>query len=242
MNCPAGTYAKTHLIAIIGIDGAGKSTQIAVLHDYLTRHGQKVTALPTESLDPLWRRLDVLAGASGEDVEGFLGVDMVQMLASCIKWISFEKTWSQLDGSDGVLLADRYSYCHIAIAQRAGERTRTAIEHLYGGFPEPDVCIWLDTSPETALERLRMRGENWHDLDFLETHRRGYLELAARHGFTVVDGEGPSEVVTARLVAEMHRALPELFAAKSKGQAERRPESCRPDRPGGSWPARTESA
>lgn len=209
------------MIAIIGIDGAGKSTQIAVLHDYLARHGQKVTALPNESLEPLWRRLEVLAGASGEGVEEFLGVDMVQMLASCIKWISFEKSLSQLDGSDGVLLADRYSYCHIAIAQRAGKRTRTAIEHLYGGFPEPDVCIWLDTSPGTALERLRMRGENWHDLAFLETHRQGYRELAARHGFTVVDGEGPAEAVTARLVAEIHRALPELFAAPGTGQAGR---------------------
>lgn len=220
MNYAAGTHAGTYLIAIIGIDGAGKSTQVAVLHDYLTQHGHKVMALPNENLQPLWLRLDVLATGRGEDVEGFLGVDTVQMLASCIKWVSFEKAWKQLNGFTGVLLADRYAYCHIAIAGRAGERTKTTIEHLYAEFPPPDVCIWLDTPPGTALERLRRRGENWHDLAFLETFRRGYRQLAAQHGFTVVAGDGPSEVVTARILVELHRALPGLFPGGSSSRPE----------------------
>jgi hypothetical protein len=45
-------------------------------------------------------------------------------------------------------------------------------------------------------------------------HRRGYRQLATRHRFTVVDGDGPAEVVRARLVSEVHRALPGLFPAE----------------------------
>jgi thymidylate kinase len=46
------------LIAIIGIDGAGKSTQIAAVRGELARCGHQVSMLPNESLAPLWERLD----------------------------------------------------------------------------------------------------------------------------------------------------------------------------------------
>ena len=207
-------HASTPLIALIGIDGAGKSTQISAVRDGLTQHGHKVTELPNESLQALWRCLDPLARASGQDIEGFFGVDMIQMLASTIKWITFEKAWREFQGTGGVLLADRYSYCHIAAAQRAGERTRTAIEHLYREFPKPDVCIWLDTPPRIALERLEKRGKNWQDLSFLEFHRRGYSQLAGEHGFTVVNGDAPSAMVTAKIMAEIQRSRPDLFPAQ----------------------------
>ena len=185
------------------------------MRDELARRGHKVTELPNESLQALWRRLAPLAEANGRDIEGFFGVDMIQMLASTIKWVTLERVWRELEGNVGVLLADRYSYCHMAAAQRAGERTRAAIEHLYADFPKPDVCIWLDTPPQIAMGRLNRRSENWQELSFLKVHRRGYSQLAGEHGFTVVNGDAPSVAVTAEIVMKIQRALPDLFSVKN---------------------------
>lgn len=199
------------LITIVGINGAGKSTQIAAVRAGLLRCGHRVTELPNESLEPLWERLDEAARRSGEDIEGFLGVDTVQMLASVIKWFSAEKAWRALDDSVGVVLADRYSYCQVASAQRASDRTRSAIEHLYRDFPAPDACIWLDVDPVVALSRLRRRGQKWRDLDFLQAHRRGYARLAGEHDFIVVDGNLPADEVTSGIMQSIRRTLPALF-------------------------------
>jgi dTMP kinase len=212
MDYSGRLHTSTPLIAIIGIDGAGKSTQISAVREDLTQRGHKVTELPNESLQALWQRLDPLARAHGQDIEGHFGMDMIQMLASTIKWVAMEKAWRDLEGIGGVLLADRYSYCQIAAARRAGPRTRTAIEHLYSEFPRPDVCIWLDAPPKIALERLARRGQNWQDLSFLEAHRRGYSQLAGEHGFTVVNGDAPPAVVTGKIEAEIQRTLPHLFS------------------------------
>jgi dTMP kinase len=201
------------LIAIIGIDGAGKSTQVEAIRRELTGYGRRIFQLPNESLQPLWERLDEFCRGAGEDFETYLGVDVVQMLASGVKWVSLEKAWHTLDEAADVILADRYSYCQVAIAQRADERTRSAITHLYEDFPAPDVCIWLDVAPELALGRLRRRGERWRDLAFLEVHRRGYEKLAAEHDFIVIDGTPPTPDVTAAIVREVRRLLPELFNA-----------------------------
>jgi dTMP kinase len=206
---------QARLIAIIGIDGAGKSTQIRAVHAELAGRGHRVLQLPNESLQPLWERLDVLTAAAGQEIEEFLGMDTVQMAASAIKWLSLQKAWRTMDPTAGVVLADRYSYCQMAIAQRAGARVRSAIEHLYHDFPAPDLCIWLDVKPEVAFARLEKRGEKWTGPDFLETHRRGYENLAARHDFTVVDGGLPQAEVTAAIMGEIARVLPGLFAQQA---------------------------
>jgi dTMP kinase len=211
MNYAGRLHPGTPLIAIIGIDGAGKSTQISAVRENLAQRGHKVTELPNESLQALWQRLDTLARANGQDIEGFFGVDMIQMLASTIKWVTFEKAWRELEGTGGVLLSDRYSYCQMAAARRAGERTRAAIDHLYGEFPRPDVCVWIDTPPKIALERLGIRGGSWQDLSFLEVLRRGYCQLAGEHEFTVVNGDAPPAVVTGEIMLEIKRARPDLF-------------------------------
>lgn len=136
-----------------------------------------------------------------------------------------EKAWHTLDEAADVILSDRYSYCQVAIGQRAGERTSGAITHIYEDFPAPDVCIWLDVAPEVALSRLQRRGQGWQDLAFLEAHRRGYENLAAEHDFVVVDGTPPTADVTAVVVREVRRLLPELF------HTNRRTEQY-PDKPG----------
>ena len=202
------------LIAIIGIDGAGKSTQVEEIRRELAGNGHRIFQLPNESLEALWERLDESCRSCrgvGENFETYLGVEVVQMVASAVKWVSLKNAWHSLDEAADVILADRYSYCQLAIAQRAGERTRSAITHLYEDFPAPDVCIWLDVAPEVALGRLQRRGERWQDLAFLEAHRRGYENLAAEYDFIVVDGTSPTAEVTTVILREVRRLLPELF-------------------------------
>ncbi len=205
------------LIAIIGIDGAGKSTQIAAVRGELARCGHQVSMLPNESLAPLWERLDEVARPAGEDVEEFLGMDAIQLVASSVKWFGLMRGRRELAGAAGVILADRYSYCQIAAAHRAGDRTRTAIENLYLDFPAPDACVWLDVPPENAIRRLARRGDKFATLEFLRAHRRGYARLAEEHEFIVVDGSSPAAEVTESIMRELRTALPALFTAATVG-------------------------
>lgn len=202
---------RQFLIAIIGIDGAGKSTQIAAVHNELMRCGHQVTRLPNEGLEPLWERLDDISAPTGNDVEEYFGTDTIQLVASAIKWFGLMRGRKALDDSRGVVLADRYSYCQMAAAQRTGDRVRRAIEHLYHDVPAPDVCIWLDVPPEDAIGRLGLRGDRFATLAFLKTHREGYARLAAEHDFIVVDGSPPSDEVTSSIMQTLRGVLPELF-------------------------------
>src|SRR5690348_3884599 len=91
MSRASMSRSGARLIAIVGIDGAGKSTQVEALRRELAGYGLRISQLPNESLQPLWERLDELSRGAGEDFETYLGIDVVQMLASAIKWVSLEK-------------------------------------------------------------------------------------------------------------------------------------------------------
>ena len=78
---------RAHLVALIGIDGAGKTTQAARLVAWLEARGERCTLHPNESLQSVKYALAHVAAAMGhEDAVALLGPETHQLVLSAIKW------------------------------------------------------------------------------------------------------------------------------------------------------------
>jgi dTMP kinase len=175
------------LIAIEGLDGAGKTTQVALLADALS--AVEVVSFPR--YDTFFGRhirdlLDATSGLSAQTVDP----------RSMALWYALDRAqWARdrKPAPDGVVLLNRYTLSNAVYqSARAGD---------------PALFEWvLDVGPETSQRRVAFRGD--HDVyeratDLLARVRDGYLAAAAsQRDVVVVDASGaPSDVHAAVLRA-----------------------------------------
>lgn len=180
---------KPRILALIGLDGAGKTTQIRRLQQALTNIAIPAVLCPSEPIGPTKGVLDKMVNALrvGNRSEVF-GLETEQLLYTVIKWNSMRKALENA-GHNQVLLMDRYSYCLIAAARCRNVPRPFLIDSWFDDFPTPSATILLDTPPEVCAERMLGRGKGEsQSLDFLRRHREAYRNLDAYHSFHIVDG------------------------------------------------------
>jgi dTMP kinase len=202
------------LIVIEGSDGSGRSTQIALLTEWLESQG---FAVQTMGL----RRSYLVA----EDIDDLLANNAVTRMTLALMYAT--DFYDQLEHrilpalrSGMIVLADRYIFTLIARgAVRGIER-----EYLHGIYEmalRPHLTFWLTVKPEIAFEREFKKS---HAISYWEAGRdmslssdlfksfiryqsmvrKEFEVLARRHGFLAVDGERP--------VPEVNRELRERIA------------------------------
>jgi len=197
------------LIVIEGLDGAGKSTQINRLNEYLTECRFRCRQLHfPRTGSPVYGEL------IARFLRGELG-DIHQVSPYLVALIyagdraDFKPTLeSWLDMGDMVLL-DRYVYSNVAYqcAKTGNEEESRALRdwilHLefeYYQLPKPDLNIFLDvpfmftrqklTNSREGGERQYLRGKkdiHEADLDFQERVRQSYLSMSNRDDFVKID-------------------------------------------------------
>ena len=59
--------------------------------------------------------------------------------------------------------------------------------------------VVLDVPAEIAQQRILRRGEDHESLDYLQTARTAYLELARTRGWSVVDATATTTVLVAQI-------------------------------------------
>ena len=197
------------LIVIEGLDGAGKSTQISRLCEFLTTSGQACRNLHfprTES--PVYGELIArfLRGELGDihQVNPYLAA-----LIYAGDRLDFKPTLENWLNCGDTVLLDRYVYSNVAYqcAKITGEeesrKLRNWILHLefeYNGLPKPDLNIFLDVPSKFTRQQLAnnregaqrqyLQGkEDIHeaDLNFQESVRNAYLSLIDEAGFVKID-------------------------------------------------------
>ena len=219
-------------IVLEGLDGAGKSTQVKMLQEYLRGQGKMVAYLHFPRFDtPLYGGLIAryLRGELGavESVDPYL-VALIyagdrQAAASLIRrWQSEEK----------VVVVDRYVASNIAYqcAKVTAETEKTALrdwirelEYDIHGIPKPDVTLFLDV-PFAFTERCLSEGRAGDDRDYLQgktdihedslalqqaVRREYFAEAALDPTFRIVDCSGgsekmlPPEAIFERIVSEL---------------------------------------
>lgn len=199
----------THGLFIVfeGGDGAGKSTQVALLRDALCREGRQVTVTRQPGGTPLGQQIRDLV-LHGEHVspraEALLfAADKAHHVETLIR--------PALQRGD-VVISDRYTDSSVAYqgagralgAQEVHDLNMWAVEDLV-----PDLTVVVDISAE---EGRRRRGDVHDRLEseedtFHEAIRQHFLAMARGNPqrYVVVDGTQPPEQIHAEVMGRLER-------------------------------------
>jgi dTMP kinase len=209
-------------ITFEGIEGSGKTVQIARAREYLLQRGVPcvVTREPggTEFGAAVRRVLLQTEGPRREPHSELLLylADRFQHLREFIQ--------PELERGRTVL-CDRYHDATRAYQGAARGVPDAEIDSLSAllGIPEPDATILLDLEAEKSLARARLRNDlassagfegrfEAEDLSFHNEVRRAYLALAKRFAgrFRVVDGSGTPDEVFSAICAHLDRLFPKI--------------------------------
>jgi dTMP kinase len=194
--------APARFIVLDGIDGAGKSSQVAPLAAWLADRGRRVvtcrdpgsTAVGDAIRAILLDRRDIDLDVTAEML--LYMAARAQLVAEVIRPALARGEW---------VISDRYLLANVVYQGHAGGLDADVIRRVgavaTGGL-EPDLVLLLDIDPEAAgrrmtrpLDKLEDRGH-----DFRRRLRDGYRAEAARHAdrIVVIDASGG--------VADVHAA------------------------------------
>ena len=150
------TKMRGRFIVFEGIDGAGKTTQIELLEKRLRKAGRLVyrTAEPTESVTGGLLR-DALSGVSRRSACEMAALFTLDRIFHNVNPVNGIRKMLE-DGYD--VISDRYYYSSMAYQ---GSDTDVAwVRDMNLNCPEilrPDLCIFLDLTPEESMERIGRR-------------------------------------------------------------------------------------
>lgn len=195
-------------IVFEGIDGAGKSTQLTLLRDYLVQQGMDVLTTREPGGTPVGEQIRaILLDPRHNDLhyrtEAFLYCSARSQLVTTVIEPAL------LSGK--IVLCDRFVDSTIAY-QGYGRGLPIdflqSINQLATGGLEPDLVLVFDLSVEQSLKRVHRRSDSdrleQQPLQFHQRVRQGYLTMAADRpqNHVVLDASLPIEA--------LHRSVVEV--------------------------------
>ena len=191
------------LIAVEGLDGSGKSTQIALLLRWLKLESHKVFF--TE-----WNSSTIVKKATRKGKKKRLLTPSTFSLIHCVDFADrYERQILPLLKAGYIVLADRYIYTAFARDVVRG-CDREWVHKLYSFARPPDITFFFDVPLQTALGRI-LSGRpqlKFHEAgmdlelstDIVESFKKfqgmiyeEYQRLKNEYGFTCIDGGLPPE-------------------------------------------------
>lgn len=185
-------------VALVGIDGSGKTTQGHMLAEELTRAGVPARYWRNAGGRRWFGRLAQRLGR-GADAERLVGRAGMLAIESVLRWLAIARALLRSSIPRRVAVMDRYSICQYASIRahqprRAG-RWERVVRLLYRVFPEPDVTFLLRVDPREAYRRIERRGTDHESLEFLTAADAAYRSLPEHDRFVVIDANAaPDEV------------------------------------------------
>lgn len=211
---------KTLLITFSGIDGAGKSTQIAKLVDYLT-----VQQIPIRKL-AFWddivlfrnartgfsRRVLQSDGAVGTPERPAKRNDkntqswpllMGRAILHVFDVIHLRRVVRKTlkENTGAAIIFDRYIYDQLAALPMQQWWARIYAAALLRAVPTPDLALLLDAIPEAARAR-----KPEYPLEFMRKYRGSYLELRKLANLELIPAAEP-EIVYLTILDRLNQSL-----------------------------------
>jgi len=194
-----------------GIDGAGKSTQIAMLRDFLIARGSSVFCTRDPGSTPLGDAIREIL-LHREDIPLAMTSEMLLYMAARAQLVD-EQIRPALERKD-IVLCDRFLLANVVYQGCAGGlsvETLWQVGQVATGGLMPDVTIILDLDVEKAASRMQ-RG-----LDRLEKRGRDYFQRV-RDGFRsqlprctgatlLVDADRSPEIIHCEILSKIENLL-----------------------------------
>ena len=186
------------LLALEGLDGCGKSTQVAALAATLRGAGHDVVVTREPTDGAVGRRIRELARSGSrvppeEELDRFVE-DRRAHVAEVIR--------PALEASR-LVVTDRYYLSTVAYQGARGLDADAILAESEAEFPVPDLAILLEIEPALALERVGARGGTpepaFEQGEFLERVVANYGALD-RDYVARIDARGSEDVVHAAVV------------------------------------------
>ncbi len=192
---------RGRLIAVEGLDGSGKSTQLYLVKRWLELEGYKV--FHTE-----WNSSVIVKQATKKGKKRKLLTPTTFCLIHCTDFADrYERQILPLLQTGYIVLADRYIYTAYARDAVRGV-DREWVQSLYSFARPPDITFFFDVPLKTALSRI-LDGRpqlKYHEAgmdmgystDLYESFRifqehiySEYLRMVNEFGFVIIDGTKP---------------------------------------------------
>jgi dTMP kinase len=185
------TASKGILVAVEGIDGAGKTTQVKSLETILGQEGVPFLSTKEPTSGPWGARIRASAQhgrmSPEDELEAFIK-DRRQHVAEVI---------APALAQGRVVLVDRYYPSTVAYQGARGlDPERLLADNAFA--PAPDVLIVLDIEPSLGLQRIRQRGDRadlFEKEDELRKARDIFRSLDVPN-LHLLDGTRPPESLT----------------------------------------------
>lgn len=195
-------------LSLDGIDGAGKSTQMGLLCDWLARQGHDVIACRDPGSTPLGERLRSLLLERGATTIG-PRAEMLLYMAARAQLVDEVIRPALARGQ--TVVSDRYLLANVVYQGHAGgldPQELWNVGHVATGGLAADLTLVLDLDPRRATGRLS------RPLDDLERRDEAFRERL-RAGFLAEAARDPKRIVVidaAHGIDEVHAAICDVVA------------------------------
>ncbi|MFD6801958.1 dTMP kinase [Streptomyces cyaneofuscatus] len=210
---PAVAPAATgFFLALEGGDGAGKSTQVEALADWIRSKGHEVVVTREPGATPVGKRLrsillDVSSAGLSNRAEALLyAADRAEHVDSVVR-PALER--------GAIVISDRYIDSSVAYQGAGRDLAPTEIARISRWATSglvPHLTVLLDVDPQTARERFTEAPDRLESepAEFHERVRSGFLTLAAADPtrYLVVDAGQEPEAITTVVRHRLDRLLP----------------------------------
>ena len=204
---------KGLFITVEGVEGAGKSTNIRVIEeflsewklDYILTREPGGTLIAEEIRELLLKHHEEKMDATTELLLIFAA--RAQHLSIKIRQTLAEGTW---------VLCDRFTdatYAYQGAGRGLDVKLISKLERLVQDNLRPDLTVIFDLDPSVGLERARQRGQldriESQKLEFFQRVREGYQNIASREGdrCLLIDASQTRETVRQRLRAALENRM-----------------------------------
>ncbi|WP_431984101.1 dTMP kinase [Streptomyces qinglanensis] len=219
---PAGSG---FFLVLEGGDGAGKTTQVDALADWIRGKGHEVVVTKEPGSTPVGKRLrsillDVSSAGLSHRAEALLyAADRAEHVDTVVR-PALER--------GAVVISDRYVDSSVAYQGAGRDLSPAEIARINRWATDglvPHLTVLLDVAPETARERFTEAPDRLESepVEFHQRVRSGFLTLAAADParYLVVDAGQEPENVTTAVRHRLDQVLP-LSEAEKKAQEEAR--------------------